>query len=168
MKTIFKQCDLVIKELSRFSAEILFLGNNICDERLEQFESEIKFDLPEDFKYILKKHNGFSLSGTQVYGLDKEFRGASINEIYRFEHHEVDNKMPSYILPFSPDGRGNHYCLNLSKNNNGICPVIFWQWDLKNILIDQREECNDNFISWVKEVMIEWTLEDYNYDGSEK
>ncbi len=169
MEEIFEECDLLIAELYKFDTSIIYLGPAINDERLEIFEKEVGLEFPSDFKYIIKRHNGISLTGTEIYGLEKELRGSSLDELYRYEHQEeIYNAMPNEFLPFSPDGRGNHYCLNLSKLINGICPVVFWQHDFIYKNIEEVEECNDNFISWIKEVMIEWTLQEYNYDGTEK
>ena len=167
MKDLIKECDELSIELQKFDESLISFGEAIDDDRLEIFEDRIKFQLPTDFKYLYKKHNGIVLSGTEIYGIDKKFRGLSLDEVYEFEHNdEIFNKMPNEFLPFSPDGRGNHYCLNLSKLKNGICPVVFWQHDFiyENLL--HVEECNNDFIGWIKEVMIDWTLEDY--DGSYK
>ena len=168
MEDIFNECDWVINELNKFNKSIVSLGLPITDNRLEIFENQIGFAFPSDFKYILKKHNRISLSGTEIYGIDEKFKGSSLVDIYKYEHFSVEHKMPKEFLPFSPDGRGNHYCIDLSKLKNGLCPVLFWQWDFHYSNNDEIEYCNDNFIYWIKEVMIEWTLEDYNYDGSEK
>lgn len=169
MEDIFNECDWVINELDKFNKSIVSLGPAINDKRLEIFEKDIAFEFSLDFKYIIKRHNRIVLAGTEIYGLDKKLRGTSLDEVYQYEHkEEVYNAMPNEFLPFSPDGRGNHYCLNLSKLINGICPVVFWQHDFIYKNIEEVEECNDTFVSWIKEVMIEGTLEDYNYDGSEK
>lgn len=120
-----------LKRLYKFPAEILALGDPITDDRLEAFEKSISFVLPDDFKYILKKHNGFYLDGTSVYGIDESLRGSSLDSVYQYEHFDVVNKMPAFFLPFSPDGRGNHYCLDLSRLLDGYCPVVFWQWDFR-------------------------------------
>ena len=169
MKDIFKKCDLIITELHKFDTSIISLGPPINDKRLEIFERGIGFEFPLDFKYIIKRHNRIALPGIEIYGLDKELRGSSLDEVYQYEHKkEVYNAMPKEFLPFSPDGRGNHYCLNLSKLLKGVCPVVFWQHDFIYENIEKVEECNDDLIAWIKEEMIEWTLEDYNYDGTEK
>jgi cell wall assembly regulator SMI1 len=168
MIDIATECDSLITELLKFSKDILHLGTEISDNRLELFEKQIGFELPFDFKYLMKRHNGFGLSGTQVLGLDKSFQGSSLDQIYKFEHFEVPNPMPSEFFPFSPDGFGNHYCLDLSKMSNNLCPVVFWQHDFDYQGNDEVEVCNINFLSWVREVMIEWTLQDTNYDGTEK
>ena len=156
-----------MENIKQFSDEILQLGEPIIDNRLEIFENQICFILPDDYKYILKKYNGLSVLGTEVLGLDKKFMGNSMDSVYNFEHNEVFNKMPIEFMPFSPDGRGNFYCLNLSKLENGVCPIIFWQHDFEYKSKEDVETCNINFMEWVKEVLIDWTLEEYNYDGSE-
>ncbi|WP_162428204.1 SMI1/KNR4 family protein [Pontibacter pudoricolor] len=161
------EIEMILKELYSFSNKILFLGNKITDKRLELFEKKISFDLPLEFKLVLKRHNGFSLAGTAVVGIGEEFKEASLDKLYDFEHLEVGNKMPREFLPFSPDGRGNHYCLDLSKNNGNTCPVVFWQWDYDYKNKDEIETSNLSFLDWVREVMIEWTLDVYDYEGNE-
>ncbi|MEO6520171.1 MAG: SMI1/KNR4 family protein [Mucilaginibacter sp.] len=128
MKELIQQCDELIAELKKFSKEIIDLGKSISDDRFEIFEKSIGFQLPIDFKYILTKYNGISLLGTEVLALDK-LQSSSLSEIYTFEHHEAGNPMPLKFLPFSPDGYGNHYCLDLSNLKDGLCPVVFWQHD---------------------------------------
>ncbi|WP_312186883.1 hypothetical protein [Sphingobacterium sp.] len=34
--------------------------------------------------------------------------------------------------------------------------------------IEDVEQRNDNFLSWIEEVMIEWNLEDHNYDVADR
>lgn len=165
---IIEECNKRLEELYKFSNEILFLGESILDSRIEDLEKEIGYKLPEDFKYIIKKHNRIILAGTQVYGMSQELKGSSLDMIYKFEHFEAENPMPKFFFPFSPDGQGNHYCLDLSKITDEICPVVFWQWDIEYEDIEDVEVCNDSFIDWIDEVMIDWTLEVYNHDGSEK
>ncbi|WP_300690971.1 SMI1/KNR4 family protein [Chryseobacterium sp.] len=116
----------------------------------------------------MKKHNGITLAGTEIYGLSENLKGNSLDEIYNFEHREVENPMPIFFFPFSPDGQGNHYCLDLSKLNENICPIVFWQWDFEYENIEEVEVCNTNFAEWIGEVMIDWNLQNYNYDGTEK
>ncbi|RFZ90881.1 SMI1/KNR4 family protein [Mucilaginibacter conchicola] len=167
-KDIYERCNQLIEELSRFDASMTEIGPAIKDHRLREFEKQIGFELPLDLKYFLTVNNGVSLMGVEILGLDEVNQGQSLNEVYQFEHFEVDNKMPMHYLPISPDGMGNHYCLDLPKLENGLCPVVFWQHDYEYASLDEVETCNPNFMEWVQEVVIDWTLMDYNYDGSEK
>ncbi len=165
---IISKCDKVLKELYKFSDSIITLGNPILDNRLEEFEKQIGLTLPFDFKFILTKHNYIALNGDEVFGIGKEYGNMSIENVYIFEHEEVGNPMFKELVPFSSDGYGNHYCLDLSELKNKECPVVFWQHDCSYSDRKDIEICNKNFVEWIKEVMIEWTLEDTNYDGSEK
>ena len=158
----------IFSEFNKFSPDIIDLGVAITDNRVEVFEKNNSFTLPTDFKKIIKKHNGFSLMGTQVYGIGEEFRGSSMESVYFFEHFEAINKMPLHFIPFSADGRGNHYCMDISRTIEESCPIIFWQSDYIYNSLDEAETCNDSFVEWVQEVVIDWNLEDYNYDGTEK
>ena len=163
-----KEIESIYNELLNFSDSILELENAITDNRIEEFEKNIGYKFPTDFIYFLKKHNGFSLCVTEVLGIGKEFGDNSLDKIYEFEHNEVRNPMPIYFIPFSPDGYGNHYCMDVSRMENDLCPIVFWQHDYNYENLEDVETCNLNFADWINEVMIEWTLEDYNYDGSEK
>ncbi|MGY3055754.1 cell wall assembly regulator SMI1 [Pedobacter sp. UYEF25] len=155
-------------ELTKFSDSLLNFESKILDSRIEYFENKIGYNLPKDFKYFIKKSNGFSLNGTEVNGIGDEFLNSSLDKLYDFEHNEVGNPMPKYFMPFSADGYGNHYCIDLSRTENEICPIVFWQHDCNYKNISEVETCNNNFVEWVNKVMIEWTLEEYNYDGTEK
>jgi cell wall assembly regulator SMI1 len=153
------------KELLKFSDSILTLEKPISDNRMEDFEKEIGYKFPKDFKYFIKQNNGFTLAATQVNGIGIEYKENSLDKLYNIEHNEVENPMPKEFLPFSADGFGNHYCLDLSRIENEFCPIVFWQHDFEYRNIAEVETCNESFISWVNEVMIEWTLEEFNYDG---
>jgi SMI1 / KNR4 family. len=165
---LITKCDKTFSELYKFSEDILVLGESISDNRLEDFEKKIDHKLPEEFKYILKKHNRIVLNGTEIYGISKKFLERSLDKIYTFEHSDVGNPMPKNFLPFSPDGRGNHYCLDLSKIKEDICPIVFWQWDFEYDSIEDVEVCNESFTEWIDEVMIEWNQNDIDSDGTEK
>lgn len=163
-----EKCDEVLSELYKFSGDVLSLGQSFVDDRLERLETIAGYRLPLDFVYILQKHNSFSLLATRVFGMGQEFGDSSLDKIFHFEHEKVDNPMLPELLPFSPDGSGNHYCFDLSKMHNGLCPVLFWQHDYPYSGKDDIELCNANFAEWIQEVIINWTLEDTNYDGSQK
>lgn len=157
-----------LNKLYKFSPKVLQLGNEIIDDRIEKLEMKLSIKLPNEFIYLLKKHNGIFLLGVEVFGLGLDFGEMSLDKIYDFEHENVQNSMPNYYFPFSPDGMGNHYCLDLSRiKNNETCPVVFWQWDI-DYNFNEVETCNVNFQEWIEEVLIGWAEADYNYDGSEK
>lgn len=165
-KLVLKKAETVLFELRKFSPDICYLGNQIKDDRIEVFERNYKINLPADFKFILRQYNSFSVFGTEVYGFGPDLMGESIEQVYKFEHFEVAGPMFKELLPFSPDGFGNHYCLDLSRLYHEVCPIIFWQHDIEYDSFAPIESCNNSFSDWVQEVMIDWTLEEINYDGT--
>jgi len=158
----------IITELLKYSDDILEIGNSISDNRINLFEKKYNVILPNDFKEFITKINGFSLLGNGVYGFDENI-AESIEYVYHFEHFEVIYPLPLFLVPFCNDGRGNFYCLDTSKNNDtGRCPIVFWVSNYEYTNYDLPEIVNDDFMEWVKKEIIEWTFEEYNYDGSEK
>ncbi|MEO0685405.1 MAG: SMI1/KNR4 family protein [Cyanobacteria bacterium J06649_11] len=165
-ETIIKKCENVIQELMRFSDEILFLGGKVNNEIFEEFDKEIGHPLPDDYKFFISRFNGFSLMGTEVYGIRSKL---DIIKNYDIEHKKVVNPQFDYLVPFSPNGRGDHYCFDTRKiYENGTCPIVFWQWDYSFYHPNDIEITNNSFVDWVQEVMVEWTLEEYDYNGIEK
>lgn len=156
-----------ISELLKFSSKILTLGNPITDDRIERFEKSYGLELPLDFRLLLSRYNGIDLMGTEIYGFYEDLAN-SLEDTYQFEHFKVVVPQWTHLLPFSPDGGGNFYCLDLSKSSGDECPIIFWVSNFTYSESDLPEIVNENLSKWIKEVMIKWTLEDYDYDGNER
>jgi SMI1-KNR4 cell-wall len=158
----------IISKLLKFSDDILELGATIQDNRIKNFENACELILPNDFKKFITKINGFSVMGTEVYGFDKE-KANSIENIYYREHRDVIVPQYKHLVPFSPDGRGNFYCLDtLNQLKNGDFPIVFWVSNYYYTINDTPEIITNNFTEWVDKIVIGWILEDYNYDGTEK
>ena len=157
-----------INEIEKFSNSLLSLNKPVAEKEIISFEKKFDLILPSDFKMLLRKYNGIDLAGTNIYGIQKGKISYSLEECYQFEHYEVENRMPLYLVPFSPDGGGNHYCFDTRVINENSCPIVFWQHDFSYSSERPPEIVNASLADWVKEVMIDWTLEDYNYDGTEK
>jgi len=156
----------IIQELTLFSEKIITLNGPVSHESIFAFESEYNIKLPEDYLAFVRKINGLSLMGTIVYGVGEESWQFSLNKNYKFEHKEVANPMYDYLVPFSPDGGGNHYCFDTRTSNGDSCNVIFWQHDYPYTVDDPPEITNNSFAAWMKQVVIDWTLEDYDYNGN--
>lgn len=164
MKTI----EELIQQLRLFSRELINLQPPADEVEILKFEEKFGFQLPKDYKTFLKVHNGLSLMGVTIYGVDSGSLSFSLEKSYLFEHDEVDHPMPEYFIPFSPDGSGNHYCFDLRTCNLESCEIVFWQHDFIYNDEDKPEVVYSNFADWVEEVVINWTLEDYDYNGNSK
>jgi cell wall assembly regulator SMI1 len=155
----------LIHQVELFSLEIIDMRKPIDNQKILDFEERFNLQLPKDYKTFLMAHNGLTLMGITVYGIDNNY---SLENCYLFEHFEVTNPMPGYFVPFSPDGRGNHYCFDLRTSNFESCEIVFWQHDFVYNEDIRIETVNVSFAHWMKEVVIDWTLEDYDYSGKRK
>jgi hypothetical protein len=156
------------EELHKFSAHLYQLHGAVDKNKIIAFEQRHKVVLPADYKFFLSKTNGIDFMGVTVYGIFDDTTFKSIGGSYVFEHYEAGNPMPLNLIPFSPDGAGNHYCFDSNNCTNEVCKIIFWQHDLSYDSDNPPEIVNESFAEWMKEVVIDWTLEDYDYNGNRK
>ncbi|PSL42365.1 SUKH superfamily protein [Chitinophaga niastensis] len=157
----------IINEINKFSPMAAVLGEPIIDNRVSKFEEEFGVKLPEDFKLFISEINGFSLMGTEVYGIYFDDKNPNtLGEIYKYEHRGVQVPMPNYLVPFSPDGGGNYYCFDTRIIENDSCPIVFFETHYIYQHDTSPAVTNNSFVDWVNEVVLDSTLEDYNYDGS--
>jgi cell wall assembly regulator SMI1 len=158
----------LITQLKLFSPEIIELNNPVSNEQIFEAEQKLGISLPEDYKTFIKHHNGLSLMGSVIYGISYGSGIYDLEKCYNFEHFEVDNPMPVFLVPFSPDGFGNHYCFDTKHFSKDSCNIVFWQHDLEYDDENEPEIVNLSFSEWVKEVIIDWTLRDYDYEGNSR
>lgn len=165
-----KDVEIMIDELKRFAQDVATLGKPIDPQLISGFEATYNIRLPSDFKYTLGIVNGFSVMGDEVYGIFNENNPSSLQSIYEREHNEVEYPQFSYLVPFSDDGGGNFYCFDTrySTKDGSSCPVVFWVSNYQYSDSDSPEVVYDNFLDFVNEVLIAWTLRDYDYEGNEK
>ena len=158
----------IISELEKFSTEIIETGFPLISQDVYDFEKRYNLILPREFKLFLEKYNGFSLMGSKILGFNRD--ADSIDSVYHYEHKLVGIPQYDYLVPFHNDGRGNFYCHD-TRNcsiNPETCPVVFWVSNYRYEGTDQPEITNESFSDFIQEVIIDWTLEEYNYDGSKK
>jgi cell wall assembly regulator SMI1 len=160
--------DEIFEELMKFSSRVLSIKEGVSQEKIQEFELAHNFALPNDYKDFLKRTNGVSLMGAVIYGIHDDSVSLSLGGAFQFEHFEVENEMPMHFIPFAPDGGGNHYCFDISRCSPSSCTVIFWQHDLTYTDDFLPEEVSDSFVDWAKEVLIDWKLEDNDYEGNDR
>lgn len=169
MNTLKNKLNKIIAELRKFSNNMIAWEAPVSLIAVEAFENEIGFSLPSDYIDFLSISNGLTMS-TDIVGIFNDAEHYDLIKMYEFEHKDVYNPMPSYLVPFSPDGFGNHYCFDTSRPtcNGKSCEIVFWQHDLEYDEKHAPEITHICFLDFIQEIMINDTLKYYDYDGNEK
>jgi cell wall assembly regulator SMI1 len=167
--------DMIVDEINRYDDNVIKTFPGIGSNEVKELERKLGYALPTNFCAFLMKCNGFELISEIIYGihtdesLDITVRALDLYKNYIWEKDEVGNPIWSHLLPISPDGFGNHYCLDLDTltEDNSECKVVFWQHDY--------EFSKDNPPPVDAETVLEflWKLlqeikEIINYDGTDK
>lgn len=162
--------EALVAELRKFSPEITQLEPAGDPQLVEAFERGRSVLLPADYKEVMAHINGFSVMGSEVYGIRGENEPLSLEAVYYQEHVAVRYPQPAYLVPFSPDGGGNFYCFDTRypSEETTSCPVVFWVSNYPYTEEDAPGVVYHSFLEFVEEVIISWTLEDYDYEGNER
>ena len=88
--------------------------------------------LPESYKWFLQTFGAANLPEL-IYGLGARVPPfLNVIENTLVERTKVIPPMYSHLIPVTPDGFGNHWCLDTSRFSGGECPVVFWYHDRDN------------------------------------
>ena len=113
----------------------------------------IQVSVNDEYKEFVRKHNGLDCLCEYILRVGNHIQPAaySMNNIFDFEHFDVCNPMPHHIIPFSPDGYGNHYCFDMQNNGK----IIFWQHDI-DYSDRVPEVVYESMLEMIREVFIDW------------
>lgn len=118
-------------ELLKYSSDVLEWNDPADPSMIELFEQKFHVTLPDDYKCLLNITNGFSLMGDGILGVTDRKIKYGLFASYEFEHFESGNPLFDYLIPFSPDGFGNFYCLDtrIATNGGASNQIVFWYHD---------------------------------------
>lgn len=151
----------MIEEFERFSDSMKAKTDPASESDIAAFEKEMSVILPKEYKQLLSYSNGIMLMGDEILGIGVSCLSQSLETTYQIEHYMVDNPMMEYLIPFSPDGYGNHYCFDLRDGT-----IVFWQHDLPANM-NVSNHVYHNLFDMIDEVFFRWTLEYYDYSGNQ-
>lgn len=145
--------DSIIQRIQDFKEEYVECFDPISDDALQLAQENIPIQLPEDYISLLRFSNGISICGDEVLGINhKPF---DLIKAYKTEHEATQVPMPSHIVPFAPDGRGNYYCFDIKQDNE----IVFYTSNYNYSETNKPEVVNSDFCDWFNEVMIDWCIE---------
>jgi cell wall assembly regulator SMI1 len=152
-----------LAQLMREKAPEYGFGKGVGVEEVARCEEQLGVGLPKSYKQFLQSF-GFARWPEDVYGVYVgSTPGLQVVWNTETERHEVEPEMPYYLIPFSPDGWGNHYCMDTSRLVDGECPVVFWNHELDED--QQPPQTHTTFLDWLEE-RVTRELENESDDGS--
>jgi hypothetical protein len=126
-------------------------GRGCSSEGVSEIEHALGVVLPQSYRRFLKEF-AYATWPDYIYGLwTGPVRGFDVVRLTQDERSEAEPPLPRHLVPFSPDGWGNHFCLDTSRMKDGECPVVFWDHEMGS---DQTPTvvCA-TFLAWLGEAM---------------
>jgi cell wall assembly regulator SMI1 len=159
----------IFNKLERFDSVLKLFFDPIDLKTIDNAEERIGKRLPIEYINFLRFSNGAYILNELIYGLDTKDKALDGLIHYNFERNEAENPIYDYLFPISPDGRGNHYCLDLKSITKDIktCNVVFWQHDYLYTTEETPDIDTNSFLDFLIKLIDDYS-ENYDYDGSEK
>lgn len=121
------------------------LGGSASTVSIRGVEAQLGVQLPDDFKEFLQAF-GASSWPEMIYGISSR-QGFDIVYQTNWERIEAAPPLPEHIIPFSPDGWGNHYCLDTASHGT----VIFWNHE--DTAEQAVEMTHESFTVWLEDAL---------------
>src|ERR1700722_16639073 len=101
------------------------------EEAVLKAEGRLGVQFPKSYTLFLLEF-GSAVWPDLIYGLlGGKGCGQGVIECTFRERTLLHPHIRQHLVPVSPDGFGNHFCLDTSKMSEaGECPVVFWDHDL--------------------------------------
>jgi SUKH superfamily protein len=126
-------------------------GGGADDGAIADAERSLGVTLPAGYRWFVREF-GFSYWPIDIYGIvPGGLPGMQVVSNALTERHGVEPPLPQPLVPFSPDGWGNHYCLDTSRLSAGECPVVFWNHQLG--ASQTPKVTNASFLDWLEEAV---------------
>jgi len=141
--------DKIEKKLAEIAPEILKdLNNGVTESDIEKLEKTIGTKLPNDFKDFYKLHNGQNNSAGLIESeellsfdriIDEWSVWKGLLDKKSFEKSGVPFESDAdegikniwwnkFWIPFTYDGSGNHYCIDLDPDKGGKVGQVIRMW----------------------------------------
>jgi hypothetical protein len=130
-------------------------GRGATEEEIVIAEQRLEVTFPPRFRSYLCECGYLEFGSAEFYGL-----GAGVPnhlDLVRntiAERTEYHPQIPGHLVPFMPNGCGDHYCIDLSTRSDDP-PVVFWDHELINTK-QKPQRLAETFSSWLLEHTHEW------------
>lgn len=146
-----------------YSDGLLDLNPPATNEEIEELKNALGVDLPDDFISVLKIHNGQKGDSAWLFDSQEFLSTHRIIEEFNTWKNLLETELQGKIstpddgvksdwwnvnwIPFTSDGCGDHYCIDLSPTANGTKGQIITLW----YELAEREIVSKSFFSWFDE-----------------
>jgi hypothetical protein len=136
-----------LKTIRSHAAET-YVGTGAPDPAIHAAEAALGVRFPLAYRTFLREL-GVTLWPREIYGIvESNSRYSNVVENTLSERTEVEPELPPHLVALSPDGWGNHYCLDPSSPSGDECPVVFWNHELGS---DQTPKVvSAGFLAWLR------------------
>ena len=150
-----------------YSDGLLDLNPPATQAQIEELTSTLGVDLPNDFIHVLKIHNGQKGESAWLFDSQEFLSTDRIIEEFNIWKNLLDKELQGKVstpddgvknewwninwIPFTSDGCGDHYCLDLSPTATGTKGQIITLWYESS----QREIVSRSFSQWFEEYVLE-------------
>jgi cell wall assembly regulator SMI1 len=149
-----------------YSDGLLDLNPPATNDEIEELRSALGVDLPDDFISVLKIHNGQKGEAAWLFDSQEFLSTHRIIEEFNIWKNLLETKLQGKVsvpddgvkndwwninwIPFTSDGCGDHYCLDLSPTNtSGTKGQIITLW----YELDEREIVSQSFLYGLKNML---------------
>jgi cell wall assembly regulator SMI1 len=150
-----------------YSDGLLDLNPPASDDEIEELTNTLGVELPEDFIQVLKIHNGQKGEAAWLFDSQEFLSTKRIIEEFNIWKNLLETELQGKVstpddgvkndwyninwIPFTSDGCGDHYCLDLSPNSTGISGQVITLWYESS----EREIVSLSFSQWFEEYLCE-------------
>jgi cell wall assembly regulator SMI1 len=131
-------------------------------------EAELGVTFPWSYRLFLEQFSGGG-GPFDIFGVEPQTKPGgrfwyfdSVEAITLSERRDVEPAMPLYLVPFTPDGMGNHWCLDTSQMKEGECPVVFWNHEDEEDQVTVQTHAT--FLDWLEETTESDLIQEYYQD----
>ena len=123
------------------------------EDAIANAEKVVQRPFPDSYKWFLR-NVGYTSWPEMIYGVGDDLRpGQTIVRATQREESLAEPPLQAHLVPISPDGWGNHFCLDTSQIHDGDCPVVFWDHEAG---ADQTPPVvASGFYSWLLDLVTE-------------
>ena len=130
-------------------------GAGADEESIAACEAELGVRFPRSYRCFLRTFS-YANWPVYIYGVaEGVIPGLLVVSNTHFERSEAEPSLPAHLIPISPDGWGNHYCLDTAHPEGDECPVVFWDHEAGEEQTPERTDAS--FAAWLERMLDEET-----------